>query len=101
MAIVRKILSFLQPSFAKVSLFLIIWIIFYLVFILIFKNCITGDCRNFQNELISCCSQTTTALAYFFYNYRVLFLILTYLFSCLLLVNLENAGTISHQAKRL
>ena len=98
---IRKILLFLKPSAAKIFLVLISWVVFYLAFIFMLKGCISADCRNFQGESISCCGQAMTAMAYFFYRYRALFLILTYLFSCLLSVNLENAGTISHRAKRL
>ena len=98
---IRKILSFLKPSAAGISLFLISWVVFYLAFIFMLKGCVSADCRSFQGESIPCCGQAMTAMAYFFYNYRVLFLVLTYLFFCWLSVNLESPGTISNRAKQL
>ncbi|MBU4351405.1 hypothetical protein L6250_03790 [Candidatus Parcubacteria bacterium] len=97
----QKVLSFLKPSLGKLSLFLIWWVIFYLVFIYLFKACIFADCRNFKDELIPCCNQTMTAMAQFFYRHRNPFLALIYLFSCWLSTNLENVGTISHRARQL
>jgi len=97
----QKVLSFLKPSLAKLSLFLICWVISYLVFISLFKGCIIADCQNFKGELVPCCGRIKTAMAYFLYRYRTLFLIFTYLFSCWLSANSENEGSITHRARQL
>jgi len=97
----RKTLSFLKPSAAKISLFLILWIVFCLVFILALKGCIFVDCRDFRGNLIPCCGLTKTSIAYSLYQARVLLFGLTYLLSCFLLDNLANVGSRENEIRRM
>ena len=97
----RKILSFLKPSAAKISLFLILWVVFCLAFILVLKDCIFADCRDFRGNLIPCCGLAKTSIAYSLYQVRVLLFGLTYLLSCFLSDNLTNVGSRENEIRRM
>jgi hypothetical protein len=77
----KKIWHFLKPSFKKILIAVIIWLILWTISYFYITKCFIADCMG-NGHMTSCCNSVEVKFAELVYRLKISFPAIAYLVSC-------------------